>query len=126
MGNTVVCGSDGLKPVGSEEVTDDLTRLCQLLTPRLDGEVRLADGDDGLGRVGVLNDQITRVAGHHHGLDRTLSALADEDHIGDLTEMIGDRHSTVETGRASPFDNRLEVAVIGSRFRWFAESARMG
>jgi hypothetical protein len=25
---------------------------------------------------------------------------ADEDHFGALTELIGDRHSTVETGRA--------------------------
>ncbi len=44
--------------------------------------------DDFLGGIGILNDEVTGVARHHHGFRRSLGSFADFDHIGDVNEMI--------------------------------------
>lgn len=85
----------------------------EFLAAGLDGEIRLPLGNDFLGRVGVLDDEVTRVARHHHGLDAALGTLADLDHIGDLNEMIVHALAAVEAGGASGFDDGLEIAIVG-------------
>ena len=64
--------------------------VAQFLSTCLDGEVALAQGDDLLGRICVLDDEVTCVARQHHRLERALGTAADTDHIGDLNEMVID------------------------------------
>ena len=82
------------------------------LPPGLDGEIGLPRRDDFLGGIGVLDDEIAGVAGHHDDLDWALPALADFDHFGDINEMILGPLAAVETSRAGFFDDGLEVAVV--------------
>jgi hypothetical protein len=86
--------------------------VAQLLPPGLDGEVGLALGDDFLGRVGILDDEVAGVAGHHHRLHRPLPAFADFDHFGDSNEMILHPLPAVETGSAGLLHDGFKVAVI--------------
>ena len=87
--------------------------IAQFLPAGLDGEVGLALGDDFLGWISVLNDEVAGVARHHHGLCRSPRAFANFDHIGDLNEMIVHSLATVETGGAGGLDDGLEIPVIG-------------
>jgi len=87
--------------------------VAQFLASGLDGKIGLSLGDDFFGRVGVLDDEVAGIARHHHGLNRTLTALADFDHIGDLNEMIVQPLPAVETGGAGRLNDGLEIPVIG-------------
>lgn len=87
--------------------------IAQFLPAGLDGEIGLALGDDFLGWIGVLNDEIAGVAGHHYGLRRSPRSLADLDHIGDVNEMILHPLPAVETGGAGVLDDGLEIPVVG-------------
>jgi hypothetical protein len=55
--------------------------------------------DDLLGRVGVLDDEVAGVTGHHHGLECALCTATDLDHIGDLNEMVLHPLAAVQTCR---------------------------
>ena len=87
--------------------------VAQFLPTGLDGEIGLADRDNFLGRIGILDDEVAGVARHHHGLHRTLSAFADPDHIGDINEMILQSLAAVETGGLGLGDDGFKVPVIG-------------
>jgi hypothetical protein len=87
-------------------------RIAQFLAAGLDCKIGLALGNDFLGRICVLNHKVTGIAGHHHGLHRTLSAFANFDHIGDFNEMILHPLAAVEACRAGGFDHGLKVAII--------------
>ena len=87
-------------------------RVTEFLPPRLDGEVGLPVGDDFFRRIGVLDDEVAGVAGHHYGLERTLGTAADPDHFGDLNEMVVHALAAVETGGAGGLDDGLEIPVI--------------
>ncbi len=86
--------------------------IGQFLPARLDGEIGLAQGDDCLGGIGVLDHQIPGIAGQHHCFHRTLPALADLDHFVDFNEMIFHALAAVETGGSRLLNHRLEIAVI--------------
>lgn len=62
--------------------------ISQLLTAGLQGKVGLTIGDHWLGRVAVLNHQITGVAGQAHVGQFAFGAGADRDHFVDLHEMV--------------------------------------
>jgi len=62
--------------------------------------------------IGVLDDEVAGVTGHHHRLQTTLCPAADLDHISDFNEMVLDPLPAVETGSSGGFDDRLEVPVI--------------
>ena len=78
----------------------------------LDGEAGLAMRHYFLRGVGVLDDLVAGIAGHHRGLNRSLSALADPDHFGDPNEMILHPLAAVETCGAGRLDDGLEVPII--------------
>lgn len=85
----------------------------EFLAAGLDGEIGLPLGNDFLGRVGVLNDEVARVTRHHHGLERAQGTAADFDHFGDLNEMVFHALTAVEAGSAGGSDYRLEIAIVG-------------
>ena len=85
----------------------------QFLTARLNGKIRLPQGDDFFRGVGVLHHQVAGIPREVHRLDRPLRAAADLDHFGDLNEMVLDALGAVETGGSGLLDNLLEIAVIG-------------
>lgn len=84
----------------------------QFLPAGLDGEIGLAQGDGGLGGIGVLDHQIPGVAGQHHGFHRALPALADLDHFVDFNEMILHALPAVETGGSRLLNHCLKIAVV--------------
>lgn len=84
----------------------------KFLTPGLNREVGLAEGDDFLGGVGVLDDEVACIPRHEHGLGRAHGSLADLDHVGDFNEMIVHPLAAVETGRAGFFHDGFKVAVV--------------
>ena len=87
-------------------------RIAEFLTPGLNRKIGLALGNDFLGGIGILDDEVAGVARHHHGLRRPHGTLADLDHIGDLNEMIVHPLATIETGRAGRLDDGLKIPVI--------------
>ena len=86
--------------------------IAQLLPARLDGEVGLALRHDLLGGIGVLDDEVAGVAGHHHGLHGALPALPDLDHLVGSDEMILHPLAAVEAGDAGLLDDRLKMTVV--------------
>ncbi|MEI6606806.1 MAG: hypothetical protein WCP35_15965 [Verrucomicrobiota bacterium] len=61
----------------------------------------------------VLNDEVAGIAGHHHGLERTLSAAADLHHFCDVNEMVLNPLTAVETNRPCGLDDGLKIPVHG-------------
>jgi hypothetical protein len=124
--NGVIAGIDDTRPfrrigklcvVGAEIGADGEAALflqlliAQFLPTRLNGEVGLPLRDDFLGGIGILNDEVTGVARHHHGFRRSLGSAADLDHFGDVNEMIHSpfpyafftfSHAAVHSGSLSP------------------------
>ncbi len=86
--------------------------IAQLLAAGLQGEVGLAVGDDRLGRIAVLHDQVAGVAGQVDVGHLAFGARADFDHIEDILEMVGLGVAAVAAGFLGPFDYRQEVAVF--------------
>ena len=86
--------------------------ITQLLAARLDCEIGLALGDDFFRRIGVLDDEVASIARHRHGLQFTLRAAADFDHLVGSDEMILHPLPTVEKGGAGLLDDRLNMAVV--------------
>jgi len=86
--------------------------ITQFLSARLDCEVRLAESDDGLAGIGVLDDEVTGVARHHDGLDQPGAALADRDHLVGSDEMILNAVATVETCQSGLLNDSQEVAIV--------------
>ena len=65
--------------------------VAQLLSAGLDGEIGLALGDDFLGWIGILDDEIAGVARHHHGFEREHGTAANFDHLVGSDKMVFDR-----------------------------------
>jgi hypothetical protein len=87
-------------------------RVAQFLAACLDGEVGLALGDDLLGWIGILDDEVAGVAGHQHGLHRTLPAFADLDQLVGSDEMILFPLAAVGTGGTRLLNYSLKMAVV--------------
>lgn len=87
-------------------------RVGQLLFARLDREISLAVGDDGLARITVLDDQVAGVAGQPDVLDLPLRAGADVDHCEDILNMVLYRLAAIAAGFLGPFDDGQEMAVL--------------
>jgi hypothetical protein len=79
-------------------------------------EIRLPEDDDLFGRVGVLDRQITGIAGQERRGNGSLPALSDFDHFGDINEMILDPLPAVETGHLRLGDDLLAVRFHARRF----------
>lgn len=62
--------------------------VAKFLPPGLQRKVGLAIGDDGFGRVTVLDDQVAGVAGEPEILDLAVCARADRDHCEDVLKMV--------------------------------------
>ena len=86
--------------------------IAQFLPPDLDGEVGLPLGDDFFRRIGVLDDEVAGVAGHHHGLERTLCAATDLDHLVGSDEMVFQPLTAVDAGGFGLRDDGLKVTVV--------------
>ena len=125
--NGVIAGLDDTSPfrrigklavVGAEIGSDREAALflqfliAQLLPPGLDGKVCLSLCDDLLCRIGVLDDEVAGVAGHHHGLERALGTAADLDHLVGADEMVFNPLSAVDTGCFCLRDDCFKVTVI--------------
>jgi hypothetical protein len=80
--------------------------------PSLDGEVGLTLCHDFLGGMGVLDDEVAGVTGHHHRLHRPLATLADLDHLVGSDEMILHLPTAVDAGGFGLRDDGLKVTVI--------------
>ena len=86
--------------------------VAQFLPPGLDGEVGLTLCHDFLGWIGVLDDEVAGVTGHHHRLHRPLATLADFDHLVGSDEMILHLLTAVDAGGFGLRDDGLKVTVI--------------
>jgi hypothetical protein len=86
-------------------------RFLDFLDPGLHRKVGLPLGYDFFFRVGVLYSQITGVARHENGLNLSLCAFADFDHIMRLHEMIFDFMPTVQAGQLGFLDDWFEVLI---------------
>jgi hypothetical protein len=86
--------------------------IGQLLPASLNREIRLPNRHDFLGRIGILDDEVAGITGHHHCFDRALPPFTDLDHFGDFNEMIVHPLPAVETGHARPFDDRFKITVV--------------
>jgi len=82
------------------------------LAAGLDCKIGLALGDDFFRRIGVLDDEVAGVAGHHYGLHRAPPALADLDHLVGSDEMILHPLPAVGAGGFCLIDDGLKVAVV--------------
>ncbi len=69
-------------------------------------------GDDFFRRIGVLDDEVAGVAGHHHGLERTLCAATDLDHLVGSDEMVFQPLTAVDAGGFGLRDDGHKVTVI--------------
>lgn len=69
-------------------------------------------GDDFLGRIGVLDDEVAGVARHHYGLQFTLSAAADFDHLVGSDEMVFYPLAAVGAGGFRLYDDGFKMAVV--------------
>src|SRR5262245_34740890 len=86
--------------------------LDQLRLTDAYGEVGLSAGDDRLGGVSVLDDEVRGVARERHIVDSSVRSFSGLDRIGDFNELILDRVLTVRTGLARLVDHLAEVAPV--------------
>lgn len=84
----------------------------QFLSPRLDREVGLTLRHDFLVGIGVLNYEVTGVARKQCDFDLAPATFSDLDHFADVSKMILNAVSTIETGHFGLFNNPLKIAVI--------------
>ncbi len=84
----------------------------QFLPPGLNGEIGLAMGHDLFFGIGVLYDKVTGVTQKPGDLDFSVCATADANHFADVSKMVLDPMTTVETGHLRLLDHRLKVPVL--------------
>ena len=88
-------------------------RVSDFLTAGLHRKVGLAQRDDFLLWVGVLDDQVAGVTGERIIFHPPLAALADGDHFREVTKMIG-RSLTTIPARPDRASNRLIEVLLPS------------
>ena len=86
--------------------------IGKFLPAGLNGKVSLAEGDDLLAGVGILDGQIAGIAGHQNRFDGSFGLAADLDHFGDVTEMVLHGLAAIFTGDPGPCDHVLKIAII--------------
>ncbi len=62
--------------------------ISKLLSSGLDGKIGLSGSDNRLGRIAVLNNQITGIARKVKIFNRTLSTTTDSNHLVDFNKMV--------------------------------------
>ena len=85
----------------------------QLLPARLDGEIGLAMRHDFFAGIGVLNDEVTGIAGETSSYNGSFRTTPEGDHFADVSKMVFDAMPAVETGQFGLLDHGLEVPVLG-------------
>ena len=78
----------------------------QLLPADLHGEIGLPVGDDCIGGVGILDDEIAGVAGQAEVIHLSLRSRTDIDHCEDLLNMVRHGLATVTTSLFRTIDYR--------------------
>jgi hypothetical protein len=87
--------------------------IGQFLAPRLHGKVTLPERYQRFAGIGVLNDEITGVAGKLPLPHWPLRPGTDVHHIADFRKMVGDRMGAVDARIFRFFSDRLKVAENG-------------
>ncbi len=86
--------------------------LSDFLQAGLHGKISLAESNHFLSGVGVLDDEVTGVAGKFDAFDFAPASFSDADHFEDILEMIGNGVTTVFAGFFCPLDGREKVPVF--------------
>lgn len=86
--------------------------LLNFSDARLNGEVCLALRNNLLGRIGILNYEVTGVSRELYGDRRTVASLADLDHIVEVNDMIFHRLTAVAAGCFCLVNDIQEITII--------------
>lgn len=102
-------------------------RVGQLLPPRLNGEVCLAERDDAFRRVGVLHDEVAGVAGEMVVFDLALRSRAERNHLHRTVQMILDALPTITARLFGLLEHGGEFlpAAVFEKFRRLASGPEL-
>ena len=93
--------------------TGEFFVIRQLLPAGLHSKIGLTIGDNRLGGIAVLYNQIAGVAGQSDIGEFAFCARTDFDHFENILEMVFDGLTTVAASLLRAFQNRQEMAILG-------------